>query len=284
MRAVSADMTTTIRVATVNILNDLSHWDERRVLLVEGLRAQSPDLIGLQEVRRPLGVSNAHWLADELGGYSVHIAPKTGWSRRYEGIAVLSRLPVERSEILDLGSQQRSAQVVRVRVAGRPVVLINGHYYWHALHWHRLVHGARILQVARVLDAVQALDPGTSVVACGDFNASPGSPAIALLTRTLISAHAAHHGREPDYTCPTPLVTRGPVRAIFARAMLRLFTNRPGQSYRDTLDYIFVSRGVRVIECGVFLDRPSPDDPTLYASDHLGLAATLEIPHPEGSC
>jgi hypothetical protein len=28
----------------------------------------------------------------------------------------------------------------------------------------------------------------------------------------------------------------------------------------------------------VFLDRPSPDDPTLYPSDHLGLVATLEIP------
>jgi hypothetical protein len=32
----------------------------------------------------------------------------------------------------------------------------------------------------------------------------------------------------------------------------------------------------------VFLDRPSPGDPTLYASDHLGLAATLEIPSAEG--
>jgi len=42
-----------------------------------------------------------------------------------------------------------------------------------------------------------------------------------------------------------------------------------------------VSPDVRVVECGVFLDRPSPDDPTLYASDHLGLAATLEIP-PDG--
>ena len=33
-----------------------------------------------------------------------------------------------------------------------------------------------------------------------------------------------------------------------------------------------------LVECGVILDRPTPDDPTLYASDHLGLAATLEVP------
>lgn len=50
-----------------------------------------------------------------------------------------------------------------------------------------------------------------------------------------------------------------------------------------TLDNIFVSPNVRVIECGVFLGCPSPDDPTLYARDHLGLSPTLEIPPHEGS-
>ena len=119
-----------LRVATVNILNDLSRWDERRTLLAEGLDALSPDLIALQEVTDPLGTSTAHWLAGELGGYSVHVCPKTGWGRKREGIAVLSRLPVEGHEILDLGSQQRTAQFLRVRAGGRPVVLVNGHYHW----------------------------------------------------------------------------------------------------------------------------------------------------------
>jgi len=32
-----------------------------------------------------------------------------------------------------------------------------------------------------------------------------------------------------------------------------------------------------VLDCDVFLDRPDADDPGLYASDHLGLIATLEI-------
>jgi endonuclease/exonuclease/phosphatase family metal-dependent hydrolase len=271
-------MGTMIRVATVNILNDLSRWDERRGLLAAGLHALSPDLIALQEVRDPLGTSTAHRLAGELGGYSILVRPKTGWGRYYEGIAVLSRLPVEGYEVLDLRSQQRVAQLVRVQVGGRPVVLVNGHYYWPTG-----LHGARVRQVTRVLDAVKALDPGTSVIACGDFNATPGSPAIDLLSRNLVSAHEARHGREPEYTCPTPLVGRWRVREILTRGLLRLFTNRPGGSWRGTLDYIFVSPDVRVVECGVFLDRPSPGDPTLYASDHLGLAATLEIPPHEGS-
>jgi endonuclease/exonuclease/phosphatase family metal-dependent hydrolase len=101
------------------------------------------------------------------------------------------------------------------------------------------------------------------------------------LSCTLVSAHETLHGREPDYTCPTPMVSGQRVRGAVTRGLLRLFSNRPGDSWRGTLDYIFVSADVRVVECGVFLDRPSPHDPTLYASDHLGLAATLEFPSPE---
>ena len=266
-----------LRVATVNILNDLSRWGERRRLLARGLDALALDLIALQEVTDPMGESTAHWLAGELGGYSVQVCPKTGWGARREGIAVLSRLPVEGHEVLDLISQQRTAQLLRVRAGGRPVVLINGHY-----HWLPGAHAARVRQVVRVLDRIRIFDPGTSVVACGDFNGTPGSPAIDRMRRTLVSAHEVRHGREPVYTCPTPLRSGQRVRGAVTRGLLRLFSNRPGDSWRGTLDYIFVSPEIRVVECGVFLDRPSSDDPTLYASDHLGLAATLEIPASEG--
>jgi endonuclease/exonuclease/phosphatase family metal-dependent hydrolase len=265
-----------LRVATIHVLNDPSCWAERRTLLARGLDALALDLIALQEVADPLGTSTAHGLAVELGGYAIHVGPKTGWGGSREGIAGLSRLPVEGHEVHDLGSQQRTAQFVRVRLGGRPVVLINGHYVWPPG-----AHAARVRQVERVLQRVKRLGPETSVIACGDFNGTPGSPAIARMREALASAHETLHGREPEYTCPTPLVCGGRVRGAVTRGLLRLFTNRPGSTWRGTLDYIFVSPDVRVIECGVFLDRPSPDDPTLYASDHLGLAATLEIPPPE---
>jgi endonuclease/exonuclease/phosphatase family metal-dependent hydrolase len=263
----------TIRVATINILNDLSRWSERRTLLAQGLVSLSPDLIALQEVTNPLGTSTAHWLAGELGGYSVHVSPKTGWGRKREGIAVLSRLPVESHEILDLRSQQRTAQLVYFLAGERPVVLVNGHY-----HWLPGAHAARVRQVERVLERLKMLDPETAVVACGDFNGTPGSPAIDLMRRSFVSAHETRHGREPDYTCPTALVSRERLRGAVTRGLLRLFTNRAEGSWRGTLDYIFVSPGVRVVECDVFLDLPSPNDSTLYASDHFGLVATLEIP------
>jgi endonuclease/exonuclease/phosphatase family metal-dependent hydrolase len=264
-----------LRVATVNILNDLSLWRERRSLLASELASHALDLIALQEVTDPLGAGTAHWLAGELDGYSVSVCPKAGWGRKREGIAVLSRLPVERHETLDLGSQQRTAQLVRVRIqpGGRPVAFVNGHFYWPPG-----AHSARVRQVERLIAWVKDLEPETPVIVCGDFNATPGSRAIALMRRSFVSAHEAAHGREPEFTCPTPLAIGGRVRGAVTRGLLRVFSNTPGASWRGTLDYIFVSPDIRVAGCGVILDRPSPDDPTLYASDHLGLAAALELP------
>ncbi len=265
-------MGTIVRVATINLYNDLSRWVERRALLARELSAHSFDLIGLQEVTNPMGASTAHWLADELGGYSVHVSPKTGWSRAKEGIAILSRLPVERYATLDLRSQERTAQLVQVRVGGRPVAFANGHYYWLPG-----AHSARTRQVELLMEWLGALPSETSVIACGDFNGTPESRAIALMKTRFVSAHAARHGREPAYTFPTPLVNGRNVRSRVTRGLLRLFSNQPGGYWRGTLDYIFVSPHIRVIECDVILDRPAEADPTLYASDHLGLGATLEV-------
>ncbi|MEJ7640027.1 MAG: endonuclease/exonuclease/phosphatase family protein [Singulisphaera sp.] len=161
--------------------------------------ALSLDVIALQEVIDPLRASTAHWLADELGDYSVHVCPKAGLGRTREGVAILSRIPVERHETLDLGGQQRTAQLVRVRAGGRPVVVVNTHLYWLPG-----AQAARVRQVERLLDWVGAIEPGATVVVCGDFNATPGSIAIALVKRSLTSAHEAVHGHEPEYTCPTP--------------------------------------------------------------------------------
>ena len=45
----------------------------------------------------------------------------------------------------------------------------------------------------------------------------------------------------------------------------------------DCLDYIWVRGAIRVVDCRLVFDRPDPTDPTLYPTDHLGLAAHLEV-------
>jgi endonuclease/exonuclease/phosphatase family metal-dependent hydrolase len=264
-----------VRVATVNILNDLSRWQQRLPLLVDGLASLSLDLIALQEVTDPLGCGTAGLLADALGGYYVFACPKSGWGRRWEGIAILSRLPVTRHEVLDLGSQQRTAQRVEFEADGHPVILVNGHFYWPPG-----VQGARVRQVELLLAWVASNAPCSPVILCGDFNATPESQAIVRVKRSFASAHEAAHGCDPAYTCPTPLISGGRIRGPVTRGVLRTFSNVRGESWRGTLDYIFVSPGLRVADCELILDRPSPDDQTLYASDHFGLSATLELERP----
>ena len=43
------------------------------------------------------------------------------------------------------------------------------------------------------------------------------------------------------------------------------------------LDYIWVRGAVTVRSAKLEFDRPHPDDPTLYPSDHFGLSARLDV-------
>ena len=45
----------------------------------------------------------------------------------------------------------------------------------------------------------------------------------------------------------------------------------------DCLDYIWVRGTIAVDDCRLVFDRPAVDDPTLYPSDHRGLAAHLRV-------
>lgn len=261
------------RVATLNLLNEPSRWGERRELVAEGLAALSLDAIALQEVVDPLSDrSTARWLAERLGGYAVLACPKSGRGRPHEGIAILSRWPVDEHATVDLGSQRRVAQVAKLRAGAGGLLVANGHFAIPMM-----LHRTRLRQVDRFLGWLRSRDDGLPAVICGDFNALPGSPAIEVMLRSYTSAHAARHGREPDWTCPTDLATGGPAYRAAKHAFLRAVSNRPGGTWRGTLDYIFLSRDIRVRDCDVILDRPSPRDPTLYASDHCGIAAVLEI-------
>ena len=262
-----------LRVATINILKNSSRWEERRPLLAAGLCRLGPDLIAMQEVALADGRSNAHDLADDLGGYEVVVAARAGWWRRGEGVAVLSRLPIlERTFIHLGGGEGRTAQFVRVEVAGRPLVLANGHYLWRPG-----ADAARARQVEQVIDHWRKLPSETALVACGDFNATPASAAIATASRTLTSAHSVAHGCEPDFTCPTPLQSGHLIRDAVTSAVMRVCSNRSDGPWRATLDYIFVSPEVRIIDADVCLNEPASADPTLYPSDHFGIVATLDV-------
>jgi endonuclease/exonuclease/phosphatase family metal-dependent hydrolase len=259
------------KLVTFNLLNKKpSRWHERRKLIVRELRALQPDVIALQEVSLPH--NNAQWLADQLGGYKVYTAPKAGALGAREGVATLSRLPVEARWTINLQAQSRVAQVLRLRLGDQPLIVVNGHFLFHVYD-----HIKRTQQVRQVLGWLRASADGCPTIACGDFNATPEMRTIQTMKTAFRSAYELVHGREPEYTCPTPLAYRFNALRKGLSTLGNLLANRQPRPWRGTLDYIFVDRHFRVLSCDLVLNAPAEDDPTLYPSDHVGLCATLAL-------
>lgn len=258
------------KLVTFNLLNKPSRWRDRRELIVRELATLQPDVIALQEVSLPH--NNAQWLADQLGGYTVHTSPKTGALAEHEAVATLSRFPVEACHTLSLVAQSRVAQAVRLRVGNRLIVIVNGHFMFHVYD-----HIKRTQQVHRVLNWLRLAAASYPMVVCGDFNATPEMRTIRMMKESFSSAYEVAHGREPDYTCPTPLVYQFNAVRKGLSMVGNLIAYRQPEPWRGTLDYIFVDDNFHVQSCEVVLNTPSPGDPTLYPSDHVGLCATLEM-------
>lgn len=260
-----------VKVATINILYDLEEWPARRELLVAGLTAVQADLIALQEVKLPEDTSA--WLATQLDMPYVYLVPKAVPAEQspQDGIAILSRHPFMRQERLALQGQERVAQYVQVMVQGNPFVFCNGHYYWYPGS-----HPQRNTQVQQVIDWLEPLATEGPIVAVGDFNGTPETVAIARMRQHFTSAYAAYHGKEPDYTCPTPLARRS-WRKLLRHLGRNLLVNHSLKPWRGTLDYIFVNHHLRVQNCQLILNQPAPGSRTLYPSDHFGIMAELEI-------
>ncbi|HWC11717.1 MAG TPA: endonuclease/exonuclease/phosphatase family protein [Acidimicrobiales bacterium] len=247
-----------IRVGTLNCRNTADRWRSRAPLLVRQLVELRPDVIGLQELRRfpsQAGSIARRALAADfpVEQYRAH---KTGLYALWEGIAVLSRLPVVDRAKLRLGGQNRVAQRVTVAAGGELLDFYNTHL---ASEGEQL----RVRQAQRLLEwmAERASLPQVLV---GDFNARPSAPSIQLLTATLRSAYAAVHGEEPDRTVPTPL---------------RIGASGPG----STLDFVFVGPLIEVHEAWRTFEEADPADEHLVASDHYGLAATFSVRAAAGS-
>jgi len=236
-------------VATLNVRNTADRWRARAPVLVEQLVDLDPDVIALQEVRRFPG--QARRIArDGAGGrpepepaWEVRTTYKSGVKGLWEGIAVLSRLPVTGHARVRLPGQSRVALRTTVETAGGPLDVYDAH----------LADGDEALRTAQACRLLAWMDerPEVPQVLMGDLNSRPGSAPLRALTGLgrLRSAYALVHGTEPRRT-----------------------VHRDG-----VLDYILVNDRLAVLDAWLAFDRPAPGDPALLPSDHLGLAATLSL-------
>ena len=246
---------TALRIATLNVRNTADRWRERRSLLVRQLVDLAPDLIGVQELR--VLPDQAAWIVREVERrssgrlrYRPFRRTKCGPPGLWEGIGVLSRVPVMAAASLCLGVQARVAQRVTVRAPGGGVVDV---YNTHL----GFTEDVRTVQARRILDWMGSRPP-VPVILIGDFNARPGSPTIELVSGRLRSAHVEVHGHEPPLTVPTPL-------------------RRGATGDGSVLDYVFVNDSIEVRQADVAFDQVDPADPTLAASDHYGLVVTAAV-------
>lgn len=244
-----------LHVATLNILNLADRWPERLPLILADMASLQPDLLGLQEVVYVLQQDRLIGAAGEA-----HYASIRGWAGRPEyGNSLLVKQPLVAADVerLDLGLG-RAAHRARLTLAGGSTLLMV------VTHLHHVVDGdaQRDGQTEALLAWIAGAPPADATIALGDFNADPGEPAYARMNAAgFRSAFAAANGSEPAVTWPSGLQ---------APAM-----DTDGEP--DCLDYIWVRGAVRVVDARLAFDRPHPEDPTLYPSDHFGLSAHLEI-------
>jgi endonuclease/exonuclease/phosphatase family metal-dependent hydrolase len=244
-----------LHVATINIRNLSDRWSERVGILLADMSALQPDLLGLQEVVYPMQQDRLIGAAGE-GRYDVLRASA---GRPEYGNSLLVREPLAASEFdrLDLGLK-RSALRASVPLPGGTRVLVV------VTHLHHEVDGAaeRDEQAGRLLDWLATAPATAAQVVMGDFNANPGEPAAARMRAAgYRSAFAEANGQDPPVTWPSGL--QAPA------------IDTDGDP--ACLDYVWIRGHVRVASARLVFDRPAADDPTLFPSDHLGIAARLEI-------
>ena len=132
-------------------------------------------------------------------------------------------------------------------------------FYVTHLYMSRGDNSLRLFQVQQLLQWIDSRADGTPAIVCGDFNATLDAASAGLMATRF----------RPTQTMPTaftPLADRnGAVSHPYWPRMDRC------------IDYIWISDGIETLASEVSFNRPSPDDPSLWPSDHAGVWADLRI-------
>lgn len=255
-------------VATINLRGRTSRWLARRHLLVGQLLDQLPDIVALQEI--DLSVGQGSWLARQVNirisgdgrrPYKIVQARRYGLRHWFEGVGIMTRLPIIYHDINELGADGRvalranlelPAGAAGTRRQSLDIISVQLHHGTGAVE-------ARAEQAMNLVGWINEKRRVPLQVICGDFNETPQGATIAFMRQSYRSAFAEAHGREPLATYPSNLVQPQPIAS-------------------QCLDYVFLSPAVyRVTAAAIFGDKSAPDDDTLYPSEHVGLLIGLEV-------
>lgn len=246
-----------VRIATLNLEQNLKNWERRRELVVHQLGELNPDMLALNEIHIP--DQTGRWLQRAARerlekNYCLLQQSKASTEGRIQGEGLLTRYPPIETLNLDYGSHNCVALAARFEIDDRLLDV----YVTHLIA-ARVDDSARQYQVTQLLQWVETRTDAACYIVCGDFNAAPDQLSIRLMADTFEATQFAA-------TAFTPLSdSHGrPTHPEWPR-------------FDRCIDYIWVKGNVKVCDSGLCFATPAPDEPNLWPSDHLGVWADLEI-------
>lgn len=261
----------TTRVMTYNIRYDnpddgVNRWDNRKERVLNLIRFNKADIIGLQEAE----YHQLKWLDDRLKEFDWSGVGRTDGKQEGEFSPVFFN--TDRFEKLDGGtfwlsptpgkpSKGWDAALPRIvswvhlneKVSGKT-------FYFFNTHFDHIGEDARRRSADLILRKIEEIAGGDlPVILTGDFNATPDSRPYAILTKELndgfTSGEYPHYGPEATF-----MDENGPFYV-------------GGGKGGGRIDYIFTNQKVKVLQHGIissFRDGRFP-------SDHLPVVADLEF-------
>ncbi len=239
-----------IKLMTFNIQHGRNHNKKGDVidlpLMAENVRAQDPDIFGLNEVRKGIDPDHSSGYSDQPSFFSQTLGYHSYFGDAikikedcYYGNAVFSKFPMQSCEKImipdvierkGLRYETRCVLKTEYEINGKKLTVLNSHF--------GLGHGEAENAVDTVLSLVNAID--TPIVLMGDFNKTPDHEQIKHLSSVLTDVHAS--------------LSKG-------------INTYPSDSPDMRIDYIF-ARGVKVL---------SAETVKRVVSDHYAITAEIEI-------
>jgi endonuclease/exonuclease/phosphatase family metal-dependent hydrolase len=168
-----------VRVATLNAWGRHGAWNERRSILVDGLRELRPDIVAFQEAV----VTDGYDQVSDLLGASYHVAHEAGRELDGTGLSIASRWEVRNvwQETLHVTPRTDSSEIAVAQIQTPQFLGRMLFFAHHNASWQLGFEHERELQAVAASSLVEdLLDKRESnhVDLAGDFNATPDSASV----------------------------------------------------------------------------------------------------------
>ncbi len=257
---------TTLRVMSFNIRygsakDGDNHWERRKDLLIDTLRSEAPDILGVQEALHP----QLAYIMEALPDYAMVGVGRDDGQRAGEYSSILyrrTRLAASRSDTFwfsdtpeRVASKSWGNNITRICTWAQLSTPDGRSLYVYNVHLDHQSQPSRERAASMLRARVEARDPVLPVIVMGDFNAGERNAAVASMTAGSL-LRDTFRVRHPD---ASPVGT---------------FTGFTfGQVNGEKIDHIFATADLQVVDAAIV----RTDRSGRYPSDHFPVTATLRL-------